>query len=98
MHRKVAVEDLKIGMCIELPPGTLSNQKDFLEYTISNEQELNCVQSSNRKNFIVRNFRYDDVTSTQPITHDLIKKNPFQSSDELLLAIADPSLSPEEKA
>ncbi|MDP8244123.1 MAG: HD-GYP domain-containing protein [Candidatus Hinthialibacter antarcticus] len=98
MHQKVASEDLRIGMCIELPPDTLSNQKDFLEYTISNEHELSCVKNSTRKNFIVRDIKYDDVTSIKPIAHPNVKPNPFEASDRLLMAIADPNLSPKEKA
>lgn len=98
-HRKVSVEELRIGMCIELPPNTLSNQKEFLEYTISNEQELSYVKNSNRKNFIVRDFKFDDIALLEPLQTVEVKNNsPFFASDQLLLAIADPNLSPQEKA
>ena len=74
-HRKVSVEELRIGMCIELPPNTLSNQKEFLEYTISNEQELSYVKNSNRKNFIVRDFKFDDIALLKPLQTVEVKNN-----------------------
>ncbi len=86
-------------MCIELPPHTLSNQSDFLEYVISNEEELTSVKNSSRKNFIVRDIKYDDLNFTDSDKQDQVSQEaPFFVSDQLILAIADPNLSPEEKA
>ncbi|MBI1389496.1 MAG: HD domain-containing protein [bacterium] len=100
IHQKMTADQLRIGMCVELPPGALRNQEHRIEMVISSESELEEVRRTNLSAFLVKEIddRFDRFYMNRFSKEEETPNAVTDSSEELEELINDPTLPPERKA